>query len=138
MTTKPRSIDQHNRFFALVSALFQQWPEKHSFQPDDEEHLRAWLLVKAKHRVIAEFCMSDATDEFARAIPVVAMAMFRKHCWAWRDGDSIKCCAAKSISIYGKDAVGHAEFCVINDNVDSVIRAETGLDPDRLMSHHAA
>ena len=138
MTTKPRSIDQHNRFFALVSALFQQWPEKHQFQPDDEEHLRAWLLVKAKHRVIAEFHMGDVTDEFVRAIPVITMAMYRKHCWAWQDGSKIKVCAAKSISIYGKEAVGHAEFCVINDNVDGVIRAETGLDPERLMRSHAA
>lgn len=135
---KLRSLDQHNRFFAVVAALFDQWPERHPFQPDNAEHLRAWLLVKAKHRVVAEFYISDVSPEFIMAIPLIAFAMFRKHVWAWQDGNKIKCCAAKSIAIYGKEAIGHLEFCAINNAVDEIIKQETGIDPEMLMRHHAA
>lgn len=44
---KPRSIDQHRRFYGLVKKAFGQWPEKSDFQPEDEEHLRQWLICAA-------------------------------------------------------------------------------------------
>jgi hypothetical protein len=135
---KQRSINQHNRFFALVAALYQQWPERHPFQPDSEEHLRAWLLIKADHRIIATFDMTGMTHEAINTIPAIAVAVFRKHIWAWPDGNKLKVAAAKSISIYGKESIGHQEFCKVNDNVEAVIREHVGLDPDLLMRHHAA
>jgi hypothetical protein len=136
--TKSRSIEQHNRFFAIVSALYHQWPERHPFQPDSEEHLRAWLLIKAGHRIIATFDLAGMTPEAINTIPAISVAMFRKHVWAWADGGKLKVAAAKSISIYGKEAIGHQEFCKVNDDVESVIREDVGLDPDLLMRHHAA
>lgn len=135
--TKPRSIDQHNRFFALVAALYDNWPERHPFQPDNAEHLRAWLLVKAGHRVIATLDLEGMTQEAVGNIPVIAMALFRKHIWAWVDKGKLKVCAAKSISIYGKEALSHDEFQGVNDSVDGVIR-ELGFDPETLMRNQAA
>jgi hypothetical protein len=35
--------------FAVISAAFKSWPEDHAFQPEDPEHLRAYLFVKARH-----------------------------------------------------------------------------------------
>lgn len=33
----------------MIAEAFKQWPENAEFQPEDAEHLRAYLLVKAKH-----------------------------------------------------------------------------------------
>ena len=41
-----RSYPQLKRFMKLRSVAFKHWPGDHYFQPDNEEHLRAWLIVK--------------------------------------------------------------------------------------------
>jgi hypothetical protein len=35
--------------FAVIAEAFRQWPMSAEFQPEDAEHLRAYLLVKARH-----------------------------------------------------------------------------------------
>jgi hypothetical protein len=87
---KQRSTAQHRRFFGLVKAAYDQWPENHQFDPDNEDHLRAWLLVKAKHRTIKEFLLDGDTDEAARLIPFVVATMLGKHAWAWGEGNKLK------------------------------------------------
>lgn len=44
---KPRSVEEHRRFFGIIRAAFRNWPESHLFQPKDEHHLRAWLICEA-------------------------------------------------------------------------------------------
>lgn len=130
--TKPRSPQQHRRFFALINAAFTHWPESFKkFQPDSSEHLRSWLLVKSGHRVIGTFYapQSDAAGTFAAMIPVVVQTIYRKHVWAWDKDGAIYVCAPKSIAFA---ELGHNEFCALNDDVDAVLR-EIGLDPDQLL-----
>ena len=42
-----RSYPQLKRFMALMQAAFDHWPEGNPFRPDDKEHLRAYLIVRA-------------------------------------------------------------------------------------------
>lgn len=132
---KPRSIDQHRRFFGVIRAAYHHWPESVSFQPDNEEHLRAWLLVKAKHRTIKTFHLPADASDSAALIPVVIATMLGKHAWAWSKGTDLFVCVPESIAF---DKIGHNAFCVLNDDVDAVIRAETGLDPDKLLKEAEA
>ncbi len=132
---KPRSIDQHRRFFGVIRAAYHHWPERVSFQPDNEEHLRAWLLVKAKHRTIKTFHLPADASDSAALIPVVIATMLGKHSWAWSKGTDLFVCVPESIAF---DKIGHNAFCALNDDVDAVIRAETGLDPDRLLKEAEA
>lgn len=44
-----RSQPSHNLLFAVIDEAFKVWPDNHPFQPEDKEHLRAYLLVKARH-----------------------------------------------------------------------------------------
>lgn len=127
---KPRSYDQHKRFFAVISAVHSHWPEAHPFQPDSAEHLRAWLLVRARHCTIQTFHMSEQADEFARLVPIITATMMRKHCWAKAVGSELHVCVPNSIDY---TTVGHLEFQSINDAVDEIIRAETDLDPKQLL-----
>jgi hypothetical protein len=50
-----RSLKHHRAFFGFNAHVFKHWPENAAhegdpFQPTDEEHLRAWLLTRAKHQ----------------------------------------------------------------------------------------
>jgi len=128
--SKPRSIDQHRRFFAVIKATHDQWPESHPFQPDNTEHLRSWLLVRAGHHTVKTFHLDGDGDEFARLIPVIVATMLNKHAWCRAHGQELHVCVPESIAF---DKLDHKAFCILNDNVDEVIRIETGLDPDRLL-----
>jgi hypothetical protein len=52
---KVRSPADHRRFFGVIKAAFLHWPEKHEFQPEDPEHLRAWLLCRAGYKPRVRF-----------------------------------------------------------------------------------
>lgn len=134
MTPKSRSIDQHRRFFALIAAAYSHWPEAHAFQPESAEHLRAWLLVKAKHCTIQTFCLSEQADEIACLLPVITASMLGRHSWCRAEGRTLHVCVPVSINFA---TVGHQEFTVISNAVDEVIRVETGLDPEHLMREAA-
>lgn len=128
---KQRSLPQHRRFHGLVRACYHHWPESHTFQPDNEEHLRAYLLVKAGHRSIKEFYLADtaANEDVARLIPVVAAMMLHRYCWAWVDGEAIKVCAPLTTAF--RD-MKHEEACKVYDAVDQYLLS-IGMDPEQLL-----
>jgi hypothetical protein len=60
---KKRSAPDHRRLFAIINNAFAQWPEGHDFQPDNSEHLRAWLIAKAGWREATPIALPEnATD----------------------------------------------------------------------------
>ena len=134
--SKPRSLPQHNRLFAVIRAVFHHWPESHKkFQPDSPEHLRAWLLVKSGHRIIKTFHLPEDASNVAALFPVAIMALTGGHSWAWSKGNDLFLCMAESIAF---DKLGHNAFCALIDDIYSIIRAETGLDPDQLLKQTEA
>lgn len=69
---KPRSLKAHRYFFALIQRAFENWPDDETaFQPDSLDHLRAWLLVKAKHRTI--IAMEPGEEQVAFLIRLLAL-----------------------------------------------------------------
>lgn len=133
--SKPRSIDQHRRFFSLMKAVYDQWPEAHRFQPDNAEHLRAWLLVRAGHHTVHTFSPDGDQDSFAKWVPVIIATMTGKHAWCRAHGSELHVCVPLSIAF---DKLEHKAFCKLNDDVDEVIRLDTGLDPDKLLKEAEA
>ena len=131
MSDKPRSNDHHRRFFGLVRAVFHHWPEALEFQPDNEEHLRAYLLVKAKHRTIKTFYLSDENiaDECARVVPIVSAMMLHRYCWAWSDGNAIHVAAPESTAF---DKLPHLKACAVYTAVEDFLRT-IGIDPEKVL-----
>lgn len=128
---KPRSVDQHRRFFGVIKAAFDNWPETHAFKPDNAEHLRAWLLVKAKHSSIKTFFLGEAeASEMARILPIVAATMMNRYCWCRATDNAVAVCVPESIAF---DKIEHSAFCAINDDVEAVIETETGMKADDLL-----
>jgi len=130
---RPRSTEQHRRFFGVVKAAFDNWPEAHRFRPDSPEHLRAWLLVKAKHSSIKTFHVGkNEADEVARLLPIIAAMMLHRYCWCRTDGvSSVAVCVPESIAF---DKLEHVAFCKLCDDVEAVIESETGLRADDLLT----
>lgn len=133
--SKARSIEQHRRLFAVMAATFTHWPERHPFQPQNAEHLRAWLLVKAKHSTIKTFYLDGDAKEYARVIPIITASMMGKHSWCRAEANALHVCVPESIAF---DKCDHTKFCDLNNAIDEIIRAEIGLDPDHLLREKAA
>jgi len=125
-----RSLAQHKRFFSVIAAAFNHWPESHNFQPDSSEHLRAWILCRAGHRTVTTFHLEDDAQTFAKVVPMIIATVLHKHAWCWSKGSDLFVCVPQSIAF---DKMDHKAFCKVCDDVDEVIRVETGLDPEKLL-----
>lgn len=139
---RPRSLEQLRRFFGVLRAIKLHWPESAEFQPDSEEHLRKWALVKAGHRETTDIAVPYAEEETSLtkliAITIEAavraaggFAFIRPH----PDGGMVRVFKAKSIAFPN---LGQAEFNALNDSVEDVYRAETGLEPEEVLKQTEA
>lgn len=140
--TKPRSLEQMRRFFGVLRAMYSHWPESAEFQPESEEHLRKWALIKAGHRETTDVPVAFAEDQpgltqlTALAIEGAlkaagAYAFIRPH----PDGGMVRVFKAKSIAF---DKLGQADFNTLNDAVEVVYAHETGLDPETVLKAQEA
>lgn len=119
--TNKRSLPQHRRFFGMIRAYFHHWPERHEFQPDNEEHLRAWALVKAKHRTVTEM-----TGNAKQCIVTGGS----KYNWQIANDGRVWLVSPLSIAF---DKLKHSEATALFEDVSGVLEFETGLDAEQLM-----
>lgn len=135
--SKPRSVDQLRRFFGVLRAMFRHWPETAEFQPESEEHLRKWALIKAGHKETTDIPVAFAEDQpgltklAALSIEAAlkaagAYAFIRPH----PEGGLVRVFKAKSIAF---SEVGQAEFNALNAAVETAYASETGLDPNTVL-----
>lgn len=133
---KPRSVEQLRRFFGVLRAMFAHWPESAEFQPHSEEHLRKWATCMAGHRRVVQTLTLPASDnpkliaammEFAEKLLEMDNRFGR-----WK-GRTLAVYEAESISF---KTLGQAAFNKLNDEVEAVYAAETGLDPEQVLKNH--
>lgn len=135
--SKPRSVEQLRRFFGMLRAMYRHWPETAEFQPESEEALRKWVLIKAGHKDTTDVAVPFADDQpgLTRLVAVSVeacvrgaggYAFIRPH----PDGGLLRVFKAKSIAF---DKLGQAEFNALNDAVETVYARETGLDPETVL-----
>jgi hypothetical protein len=74
--------------------------------------------------------LDGEATEFARLVPVIVATMLGKHAWCRAHGQELHVCVPQSIAF---DKLDHRSFCQIKNDVEEVIRVETGLDPDQLL-----
>lgn len=131
--SRPRSSDDHRRFFGLVKAAFEQWPESHEFQPDNPEHLRAWLLCRVNHRKSTVI----ETEEPASAVLVVEAAFRAAGAYAFVRpyGAGLAVHSPRSLSW---DELDQKKFGPIRDEVSALIESIVGVSADQLLKEKAA
>lgn len=80
---KPRSIDQHRRFYAVIRAVYQHWPESHDVNFSSETECRKWLTMKAGWReVAARIPLVGVKPDMAVMLATSAMRAAGAHCVA--------------------------------------------------------
>ena len=131
ISEEPRSVPQHRRFFGLVRAIYHHWPEHLEFQPDNEDHLRAYLLVKAGHRSVKTFYpeVKGVSADFAKMLPIVSAMMLNRYCWAWADGEAVKVAAPESTAF---QKLPHKKACQVLNDVEDFVRT-LGIEPDEVL-----
>ena len=130
---KPRSVDQHRRFFAVCKAAFMHWPENHDRQFGDVEDARKWLTMKAGYRdLAAQIPMTNVKPDMAVMLCEAAMRAAGAHAVAVAHKGNICIWTPRSIRF---DKMSHLEFCKLNDDVADVIKSEIGITADELLSN---
>lgn len=133
---KPRSIDQHRRYFAVMRAAFMHWPETHERQFANAEELRAYLQMKAGHREIgAQIPLSGMSKERAMLLAEAAIRGAGSYAMPVIHGDTLVIFKPKSIRF---SSLGHQAFCALNSDIDAIIEKEIGVNGDRLLKETEA
>jgi hypothetical protein len=129
---KPRSLDQHKRFFGLVRAAFHHWPEVHDQQFADETECRKFLIMKAGWRDLRlSLPLSGIRAPAAIALVTAALRSAGSHAAVRVDKGTLYVWTPKSINFA---AMPHLEFCALSDAVSQTIELETGLSSEELLS----
>lgn len=133
---KPRSLQQLRRYFGMLRAVFAQWPETHEQQFSDVTEMRKWLQMKAGHREIgARIELKGMSKERAMLIAEATIRGAGTFAVPVIHGTVLAVFRPKSIKF---NKLGHAAFCDLNNEVDDVIFAETGLIAEQCLREHKA
>jgi hypothetical protein len=133
---RPRSVPQHRRFFAIISAAFQHWPETHERQFSSPDELRRWLTVKAGYRELAsEIVLEGVEREIGLAIAEAAFKASGGSAVAEIQGGSLLIFKPRSIA-FAK--MKHADFCGLSERVEKIIYQETGILAEDLIKEKQA
>lgn len=143
ITTKPRSAPDHRRFFALIRAAANHWPETHAFQPHGAtahakaEHLRKFLLIKSGHRERQELPLEFAADQpgLTRLVGVaIKAAMDRGGGYVEiatpADGGAVAIYSAASCDYR---TLSQSEFGPVRSAIEDLIAGALGVNADELL-----
>jgi 4'-phosphopantetheinyl transferase EntD len=129
---KPRSLDQHRRYIAMIKAAYLHWPETHSVQFSSDEECRKFLQMKAGHfEIAARIPLIGLNKERAKMLAEAAIRAAGSYAVPVVKGNDLVVFVPKSISF---QRMTHLAFCALNDVVADVIKTETGIDADTLLN----
>jgi hypothetical protein len=129
-----RSSPDHRRFFALINAAFEQWPESADFVPDNSEHLRAWLIAKAGYRESTLIDLPDGATDGMQKLFALSIENAIKAAGAYgfvvpyRAGVAV--IKPKSIAWH---KLGQREFGKLRDDITDIIEAVIDCKADDLL-----
>ena len=129
--SKPRSYEQHKRYFKMVDLAFDHWPAKHKRQFSDAEECRKFLQMKAGW--FLEASRMPVMGMRAETAVVFAEAMFKaagSFAIAMQQGDDIVVWKPKSIKY---EKLSHTKACELFEKVNWIIRDEIGVSGDELL-----
>lgn len=134
--SKPRSFQQHKRYFKLCKLAFDHWPHGYYFQPVDEIEARKFLQVLAHYgKVKAIFPLSGVRKDIAISIATVAIRAVDATGFPVIRENDLRIVVPDSIS-YAK--LKHLAFCELNDKVEAEIEKLIGVSCEQLLTEKAA
>jgi len=125
-----RSVPQIRRYFAIIRALYDTWPERHEEQFESPEALRKFLQMKAGYREIAlDMPIFGVKADLLVPILRAALQSAGTHARPVEHRGRLIVWRPKSIAFA---SMPHPDFCRLVDDVSAVIEAETGIRVEQL------
>lgn len=120
-----RSKNHHGLFFSAIKSAYENWPEKFYFQPENSEHLRAWLQCKAgkKWRFSQTIPVRD-NSKYLKEILTSVLAVTPGYSFVIEGRGAIHIITPKSISF---ENMSQDEFNQITDAVSHILEEVTGI-----------
>lgn len=131
-----RSREQHGRWFAMISIVYEQWPEAYAeFQPTSVEHLRKWVTTKCgfvdRIDVVPPpemaFADSPEAQKAAMAWMVMIIANIRRnleYSWLVRHKGGFQVIIPKSVAF---DKMKQRDFNNLSSRTETLLE-EIGFD----------
>jgi len=134
----PRSAAHHRLFFAYIGECYLNWPERHPFQPDNAEHLRAWLLVQAGHRDVTAYDWDSpaAAERLADLLDAELRKDRQKGVYAWVEVVDTQVRVVRPRTIRWAE-LPQAAFNAVSADVFEIGQAITGIAPQAVADGHA-
>ena len=130
---KKRSTPQLRRFFAVIRHAFANWPHSHAFQPKTAEHLRYWLEVQAGPFDAVTTIRCDITSPEKLTALLTAVLTASDDMAVFVEATDTHVLVKKALSI-SYSTLAHMGACALFQQVEDVIKAETGIEmPERDM-----
>jgi len=135
---KPRSHPHTARFFVKLKLLFSNWPAFNSetgeliqFQPDDPVQMRKKLQILAGYDQVARITIAETAAVAASVIATrEALRVLGEYGEIEVDGNVITIRRSKSIRY---EAMGAKAFTKLDQTINEVAYAMTGIDPEELI-----
>lgn len=132
---RQRSNPHHRFFFAAIQRAFENWPEGEKFIPEDADHLRSYLLIRAGwfQKLDLRVDNPDAVsleDQLRSIIKTVADKPPLIHTYPW----GCRLFWPRSISYAAAD---RKEFNQVCDKVFEIISEKLGVSVNELKRESA-
>lgn len=126
-----RSLPQHRRYFALIKAAYEHWPENNETQFTSAKECRKWLQMKAGHyKITARIPLAGMKPERAKMLAEAAIRAAGSYAVPEIRGDSLYVYSPLSIKI---EALAHKRFCELNRTVEEIIAVNVGVTAEKLL-----
>lgn len=122
----------------MIRKVYHSWPENHEHAFSSSEELRAYLQMKAGHKeMVADIPLSGVPKERVKIIVEAAIRATGSYAFPVVHRERLIIFKPKSIAF---DRLSHAQAVGLFNEVEAVIKAEAGIDPEQLMQseEHAA
>lgn len=128
---KPRSVEQHRRYFALMNAAFTHWPEAHERQFSSAEELRKYYQMKAGHREVgASIPLTGINKDKAMLLAEASIRAAGSYAVPVLYKDTLVVFRPLSISF---EKLPHKDACKLFDDVSALIESDIGIPAETLM-----
>ncbi len=128
---KPRSWDQHKRYFSLIRAAFEHLPEDFEHQFSNVHEFRKWCEMKVGWREVgAQIELRRVSKEQAMLLAEAAIRGAGSFAVPVIHKDTLVIFRPKSVSFA---AMPHLEFCALSNAIDDLIRDIIGVEPKQLL-----
>lgn len=128
---KPRSLEQHRRFFKIIREAFTHWPETHETQFASESDCRYWLTMTAGYRdVSGRVTLVGMKPDAALMLATALLRSAGSYARPVIHKGELIVWTPRSIKF---GSMPHAEFCKLNDDVAAVIEREIGVSVEKLL-----